>query len=273
MNMQIKEITKKAPKKTAAEKELKPKLTFRQKLFRCYWKLERMMVPGLRSSQYAYYETVQTHLNGRKKWLDLGCGHHIFATWMEDEQAELARRADFMVGLDYDLPSLKKNAVIRNVAVADVCNAPLRSGAFEMITANMVVEHLEDPPRSLTEIRRMLKPGGLFIFHTPNYQNYIIFIASLVPDFIKKKIVHFLEGREEADIFPTHYRLNTPAAIEKVAEQSGFKLVELRVENTSAVIGSLGPLAVFELFIIKLLSYEPLRNFRPDIVAVLQNPE
>ena len=231
------------------------------------------MVPGLRSSQYAYYETIRSYLSGRRKWLDLGCGHHMFATWMEEEEADLTARADLMVGIDYDLPSLKKNASIRHLAVADVRHAPLRSETFELITANMVVEHLDDPPSALAEIRRMLKPGGLFVFHTPNYRNYMIFIASLVPDLIKKKIVRFLEGREEADVFPTHYRLNTPGAIRKIAEQSGFKLIELRVENTSATIGSLGPLAIFELLIIKLLSYEPLKNFRPDIVAVLQNPE
>lgn len=271
--MQIKEIAKKAKNNTGSVKTTERSVTFRQWLMRCYWKLERRIVPGLRSSQYAYYETIRSRLNGQRTWLDLGCGHHMFASWMEEEQADLMARAGMIVGIDYDQPSLKKNASIRHLAVADVRHAPLRSGMFELITANMVVEHLDDPPTALAEIRRMLKPGGLFVFHTPNYRNYMVFISSLMPDFLKKVLVRILEDREAADVFPTHYRLNTPAAIRKTAEHSGFKLLELRLENTSAEIGSLGPLAVFELLIIRLLSYEPFKNFRPDIVAVLQNPE
>ncbi len=252
---------------------VEPSDTLRESLFRCYRKLERLMIPGLRSSQYAYYETVRSHLDKRRTWLDLGCGHQVFALWMLDEQAELVARTGFVAGIDFDLPSLKRHAGIAHRAVADVQFSPLKSGTFDLITANMVVEHLEDPPKVLAEIRRMLKPGGLFVFHTPNYRNYLIFIASLVPDRIKKKIVRFLESREATDVFPTHYRLNTPEDIREHANRSGFRLVELRLERSSAAIGSLGPLAIFELFIIKLLGYESLKKYRPDIVAVLQNPE
>ncbi len=246
--------------------------TLRDRFFRCYWSLERLTVPGLRSSQYAYYETIRSHLNGQRSWLDLGCGRRMFPKWMRSEEEELVSQPQLMVGLDYDLPSLKDNAVIRHRAVADARYAPVRSGVFDVVTANMVVEHLSNPPGVLAEIRRMLKPGGLFVFHTPNYRNYMIFLASLVPNTIKRKIVRLLDERREADVFPALYRMNTPAAIRHLAQQTGFRLIELRLENTSAVTGTLGPFALFELLIIKLLSQERFQSYRPDIVAVLESP-
>ncbi|MDR1108380.1 MAG: class I SAM-dependent methyltransferase [Spirochaetaceae bacterium] len=42
--------------------------------------------------------------------------------------------------------------------------------SFEVITLWYVIEHFEDPRRALTEINRLLKPGGLIAFATPSYE-------------------------------------------------------------------------------------------------------
>jgi len=78
-----------------------------KRLWRIYWYLEKLFVPGLRSSQYAYYETLRSHLRRPMKWLDLGCGHQVFPKWMHREQDEVIAKASLAVGLDCDLPSLK----------------------------------------------------------------------------------------------------------------------------------------------------------------------
>lgn len=280
MKMRIREASRQAKSgRRRRWQTLREKIgSFRTVLFRCYWKLERTLVPGLRSSQYAYYETLQSYLNqpywnGHCRWLDLGCGHQMFPAWMNEEEAGLIAQSGFIAGLDYDLRSLRRHRNILNRAAADIHSCPLQSGVFDLITANMVVEHLEQPAAVLAEVKRVLKPGGLFVFHTPNYRHYLVFIASLVPDAIKRKIVRWLEMRQEEDVFPTRYRLNTPARIQAHAEHAGMTLLELSLENTSAITGTLGPLAIFELFVIRLLEMKVFKTFRPDIVAVLQKPE
>jgi len=243
-----------------------------KRLWRIYWYLEKLFVPGLRSSQYAYYETLRSHLRRPMKWLDLGCGHQVFPKWMHREQDEVIAKASLAVGLDCDLPSLKKHRGIRNRAVANVTMLPIKAESFDIVTANMVVEHLERPSVVLREIKRILKPEGIFLFHTPNYRNYLVFLAARVSPELKKAIVARIDGRAEDDIFPTYYRLNTRGDIRACAERAGLELVDLQMETTSAFTGSLGPLAVFELMLIRLLRRERMKPFRPDIVAVLKNP-
>jgi SAM-dependent methyltransferase len=237
-----------------------------------YWALEKRIVPGLRSSQYAYYEAVRAQTASRPVWLDVGCGHQVFASWMDKEEAEVTRAAAMVVGMDFDLPSLKKHATIRRVLVGDLSAAPFASGVFDLITANMVVEHIDDPRASLREIRRLLKPGGVFICHTPNFLHFWICAASLVPDFLKKWMVRLQDGRRAEDVFPTRYRMNTPGAIGRFAEEAGLRVSEVKLVSTSAATAILGPLSVFELIALRLLQLRSLRRFRSNLVAVLENP-
>jgi SAM-dependent methyltransferase len=40
---------------------------------------------------------------------------------------------------------------------------PFPDGTFDVVVSNQVFEHIADPPRVLPEIRRVLKPGGVFL--------------------------------------------------------------------------------------------------------------
>ena len=47
-------------------------------------------------------------------------------------------------------------------AVADVQELPFRDGSFDGVIANHMLFHVDDRPRALSEIARVLRPGGLF---------------------------------------------------------------------------------------------------------------
>ncbi len=244
----------------------------RRAMYRVYCKLQRFIVPGLRSSQHHYYETLREHTRRHPDWLDLGCGHQVFADWMDREQREVVSDVRLAVGMDYDLPSLRKHQVISNRLAGDIARLPFRDGTFDLVSANMVVEHLADPTASLSEICRVLKPGGVFVFHTPNLHNFWVFLASLLPDFVKAVAIRVLEERSSTDVFPTLYRLNTARAIRKHAARGGFVVRDLRLVSTSAMTWALGPLSAFELLLLRLLERPALSGFRADIVGVLEVP-
>lgn len=49
----------------------------------------------------------------------------------------------------------------------DMLDMPFNEGTFDLVIANHVLEHVADDVKALTEIRRVLKPGGHAILQTP----------------------------------------------------------------------------------------------------------
>jgi len=49
----------------------------------------------------------------------------------------------------------------------DMLRMPFEEATFDLLIANHVLEHVDDDVRALSEIRRVLKPGGAAILQTP----------------------------------------------------------------------------------------------------------
>jgi 2-polyprenyl-3-methyl-5-hydroxy-6-metoxy-1,4-benzoquinol methylase len=246
---------------------------WRRLCYRSYWKLERAITPGLRSSYDVYAETVVRHLPTGGAWLDIGCGHDIFPEWLKPLEEKAASRARWVAGIDYEIDGLKEHSRIRDRVVGDMEKSPFRNGSFDIATANMVVEHVNEPAALLVQINRLLKPGGVFVIHTPNCRNYKVRLAALTPQGLKNRLITLFEGRHEKDVFATRYRLNTPGAMRAAAAQAGLEIAELNMVNSSAVTAVLGPLAAGELLITRVLNQPAFEDYRSNIVAVLRKPE
>jgi SAM-dependent methyltransferase len=247
-------------------------MSMRDRLYRFYWRLEKKIVPGHTSSQNVYYRELKAHLPASPVWLDLGCGHQMFPEWMTKEEAEMAGRSKQLVGIDLDHPSLLKHRGLRDKVEGTLEGLPFRDGVFDVVTANMVMEHVDEPGRVLEEIHRVLKPGGLFIFHTPNRLNFKIFAAAHVPRFLKNRLIGFFEGRKEEDVFRTYYRANTPGRVRSLSALAGFELPRLTLTDSSAVTIMLGPVVVLELLWFRICRLEALKNLRSNLIAVLRKP-
>jgi len=245
-------------------------MSLRDALFKIYWRLQRTIAPGLKSSQFAYEEELSRRVGRDVRWLDLGCGHAVLPSWRQQAEQHLVERCGVLVGMDFDLPSLKAHRTIRRRVRGEIGRLPFESGSFDLVTMNMVVEHLNDPLAQFQEVHRVLAPGGVLIFHTPNALSYAVMAARLIPDGIKTKLVSLLEGRREEDIFRTHYRANTEGAIGQIAAVSGFHIADLRMVVTDAVFATVPPLALFELIWLRILMTQPLRSWRTNLVATLK---
>ena len=245
-------------------------MSLRTRLFNIYWTLRGAIAPSLRYSQYWYEEALKRYVGPSVEWVEIGCGHAILPSWRANEERQLVKNCKAIFGIDYDLFSLKAHPNISKKLRGDVTKLPFRSEAFDLVTANMVVEHLDKPDEQFREISRILKPKGVFLFHTPNAYGYGVILSKLVPEWLKGKLIYLLEGREEQDVFPTHYKANTEAQVKALAKESGFEVLQLDLIATDAIFAMFPPLAALELLWIRLLMTQPFRSIRSNMIVALR---
>lgn len=84
--------------------------------------------------------------------------------------AALAKVADWCVGVDVDTLSVE-HAIARyglDFRIGRAEEIPLSSCSVDAVVSFETIEHLSDPRAFVSEVSRVLVPGGLFIVSTPN---------------------------------------------------------------------------------------------------------
>ena len=182
----------------------------------------------------------------------------------------LLARARSLVGIDLDFDSLRDNVTAHVRIFGKVGALPFRDASFDVVTANMVVEHLDDPQSSFAEVARVLRPGGLFLFHTPNAKAFPTALARLLPDRVKAPLARVLDNRRSIDVFQTYYRCNTAEDIGRSAGVAGLVPVELSFVSSTALFSVVPPLAFLELLWLRAIQRDSRRHLRSNIIAVLR---
>jgi SAM-dependent methyltransferase len=235
--------------------------------------VRRKLVPGLRNSTWAYRQALDALVTPATRWLDLGCGHQLLPSWMDDGDraaAALVGRTPFVVGLDQVPSQLRKHTTINRRVAADIARLPIRPRAFDLVSANMVLEHVADGGRLLAEVARVITPGGRFVFHTPNRWFYQIAMTLWAPQSWRRRAASLIEGRDMDDVFPTHYRMNTRPAIEALATAGGWTIDEMRFVNSGLTFTRVPPLALLEIGVARLLETPAMASGRSNMVVVLR---
>jgi ubiquinone/menaquinone biosynthesis C-methylase UbiE len=63
---------------------------------------------------------------------------------------------------------LRRGKTQVNILQADACALPFPDATFDFVTCQTVLIHLGDPSRALTEMVRVLEPGGLMLCVEPD---------------------------------------------------------------------------------------------------------
>jgi len=99
--------------------------------------------------------------------LDVGCREGIQTKWLE------------MKG--YKVTSIDVEPKYPKGLVVDVDKPlPFRTASFDLVWCSEVIEHLENPARSVGELVRVLRPGGLLVVTTPNSRCWAYRVGSLL---------------------------------------------------------------------------------------------
>jgi SAM-dependent methyltransferase len=171
----------------------------------------------------AYATLISEHLSPSTVWLDAGCGSRLLEEDMGPLEDWLVSQCARVVGLD---PVASAHRNIRLLLRGSLYSLPFGDNSFDLITANMVAEHLDNPARAFAEIGRCLMPGGALIINTPNLLNYGVMgnaVASKVlPEKMRLRLVYGSDDRPPEDFFPVRYKANTMRTLVGMLRDAGF---------------------------------------------------
>jgi len=96
--------------------------------------------------------------------LDIGCGPGLYYGKMRNRQ----------LNVDYHGIDLLSSMIVNHLgqqdgvplSVADVQAIPYANDQFDVVMANHMLYHVEDVSQAISEIRRVLKPGGIVVVAT-----------------------------------------------------------------------------------------------------------
>lgn len=239
---------------------------------RLYGTARRLIAPEVRNSQYSYADRLRESLHGAGRWLDLGCGHDFLPPWMPAADRVLDLERWSVVGIDMDRAAIARHPALRHRVIGNGEVLPFAAGAFDLITANMVVEHVADPSRLFAEISRVLAPGGRVVLHTPNVNGYTTVVTRLLPERALAPLATLLLGRKAEDVYPTFYRANTAADIETLARAHGLTVAACDLVNSSPQTVRIPPLMALELLWMRWLRSPRAARFRACLLATLHKP-
>jgi 2-polyprenyl-6-hydroxyphenyl methylase/3-demethylubiquinone-9 3-methyltransferase len=115
----------------------------------------------------------------KSKVLDIGCGAGFLTNFL----AELGHEVS---GVDLSQQSLelaKEKDTTKSVSyqAADATQLPFDATTFDVVCAMDLLEHVPDPKAVIAEASRVLRPGGLFFFHTfnRNFWSWLVVIKGV----------------------------------------------------------------------------------------------
>ncbi len=141
--------------------------------------------------------------------LDIGCGGGFLTNY-------LAQNGHSVHGIDLSAQSLevaKKTDSTNSVTYlqANATSLPFADNSFDVVSAMDILEHIENPESLISEASRVLKPNGLFFFHTfnRNFFSYLLaikgigwFVKNSPPDLHVYPL--FIKPKELQDLLTKH---------------------------------------------------------------------
>ena len=204
-----------------------------------------------------FYGRVNSLLTPESVVVDFGAGRGGF---MDEPDSYLRSLRLFkcnerrVIGIDVD-PVVKENQSVDEAQVWEPGTPiDLPNASVDVVVSDFTFEHVDDPSLVVPELDRIVKPGGWICARTPNRWGYIAIGATIVPNRWHARVLSRLQpGRQERDIFPTRYRLNTMSAVRRQFPAPTWEVYGYTSNGQPAYAGKSGAMYYLTYHVMRLL--------------------
>jgi ubiquinone/menaquinone biosynthesis C-methylase UbiE len=154
---------------------------------------------------------LRTGVRAGDRALDLGCGEGTFITELQAAGAASVTGADVAEAALDRARARHPGIEFRRVPFDGPL--PFADRSFDLVWASEVIEHVADTARFLSEVRRVLAPGGRVLVTTPNHSRLRLLIDGIEP---------------HSEPLGDHLHLYTRRSLRTALEEFGFDGVEVR---------------------------------------------
>jgi SAM-dependent methyltransferase len=178
-------------------------------------------------------------------------------------------------GLDPDA-AVRHNGALVSATVLASPRYPYPDGSFDACASDYVLEHLSDPAAHFAEVARVLRPGGVYVFRTPNRYHYVTAVARVTPHWFHELVARRLRNvpREQAPLHPTFYAANSAGRLRRLTAAAGLEMVRLVAIEKEPSYG-MSSRALFLAFMVyerAVNATELASGLRVNILGVLRKP-
>lgn len=181
----------------------------------------------------------------------------------------LKGRVKTIIGVDEHAESLQKNTTVDERLIADLAAIPLPGQSIDLITAEFVFEHLENPSAVFQEWHRLLRPGGKIIALTPNSWNPIMLISRMTPLWFHAKMKRRLLKKPE-HVHRTYYRANTVKQIQRLSATANLSVSYIRRAGNPEYLAVHPVTAIPSILLERLQNLPGLRWMQMYLVVEIQ---
>lgn len=190
--------------------------------------------------------------------LDIGCGGGLFLRAIKEEGADA-------VGIDLADDNI---VYAKKYFDIDVIKLPVEydywqanyQNSFDIITLWDVIEHVNDPIRTLRAAAQLVRPGGIVAFETPYRDAFFHRTGELTYRLTRGRVPSFLNNLYGAGLF-AHKQIFSISDIGRLVEASGLRTIDQRKIHEF--------LSPARYHLKRLISNETLLNIMDPVVEAL----